>query len=53
MAEVGTRKVFENDQIIVWELELEPNQILPLHTIGHKLRKSEKSQEKKQIVSNS
>ena len=32
MAEVGTRKVFENDRIIVWELELEPGEILPLHT---------------------
>ncbi len=32
MAEVGTRKVFENDQIIVWELELEPSERLPLHT---------------------
>ena len=32
MTEVGTRKVFENDQIIVWELELEPGEKLPLHT---------------------
>ncbi len=32
MAEVGTRKVFENDKIIVWELELEQGERLPLHT---------------------
>ncbi len=32
MPEVGTRKVFENDQIIVWELELKPGERLPLHT---------------------
>ena len=32
MAEVGTRKVFENDQIIIWELELSPGEQLPLHT---------------------
>ena len=32
MAGVGTRKVFENDKIIVWELELKPGQQLPRHT---------------------
>ena len=32
MAEVGTRKIFENDKIIVWELELSPGEQLPLHT---------------------
>ena len=32
MTEVGTRKVFENDSIIVWEFELEPGEQIPLHT---------------------
>lgn len=32
MTEVGTHKVFENDLTIVWELELEPGEQLPLHT---------------------
>ena len=32
MAEVGTHKIFENDRTIVWELELKPGEMLPLHT---------------------
>lgn len=32
MAEVGTKKVFENDDIIMWEFFLEPGEETPLHT---------------------
>ncbi len=32
MTEVGTQKIFENEKIIVWELELSPGEELPLHT---------------------
>lgn len=35
MAGVGTRKVFENDCIIVWEFELEPGEKTPVHTHEH------------------
>ncbi len=35
MAGVGTRKVFENDRVIVWHLDLEPGEQGDLHT--HKL----------------
>lgn len=32
MAGVGTKKVYENDRVIVWELELDPGEKIPLHT---------------------
>lgn len=32
MAGVGTKKVYENDRIIVWELELDPGETIPVHT---------------------
>lgn len=32
MAGVGTKKVFEDDKAIVWELELDPGEKLPQHT---------------------
>ena len=32
MAEVGTNKVFENDDIIMWEFFLEPGEETPVHT---------------------
>ena len=32
MAEVGTNKVFENDDIILWEFFLEPGEETPCHT---------------------
>jgi beta-alanine degradation protein BauB len=30
-APVGTRVVFENDRVRVWEIELQPGQTLPMH----------------------
>ena len=35
MAGVGTQKVFENDRVIVWHLDLEPGEHVERHT--HKL----------------
>ena len=35
MAGVGTQKVFENDRIVVWHLDLEPGEQVQRHT--HKL----------------
>lgn len=35
MAEVGTKRVFENDRIIVWEFTLEPGEKTPVHTHHH------------------
>lgn len=32
MAGVGTKKVYENDRVVVWELELDPGEKIPLHT---------------------
>ena len=32
MAGVGTEKVFENDQVIVWHLDLEPGELAARHT---------------------
>jgi hypothetical protein len=32
MAGVGTEKVFENDQVIVWNFVLEPGEETPMHT---------------------
>ena len=32
MAEIATKKLFENDQIAVWELVLEPGESSGLHT---------------------
>lgn len=32
MAGVGTKKVYENDRVIVWELDLNPGEKLPVHT---------------------
>ncbi len=31
MAGVGTKKVYENDSVIVWELDLDPDERIPLH----------------------
>lgn len=35
MADVGSRKIFENDRIIVWEFVLEPGESTPVHTHEH------------------
>ncbi|HEY5647803.1 MAG TPA: cupin domain-containing protein [Pseudomonadales bacterium] len=35
MAEVGTRKLFENDRIILWEMTLEPGESTGMHTHEH------------------
>ena len=35
MAGVGSEKVFENDEVIVWNLELAPGEETPLHTHEH------------------
>lgn len=35
MGEVGTRLVFENDRVKVWEFTLEPGQALEAHTHQH------------------
>ena len=35
MAGVGTKKVFENDKVIVWEMTLEPGESTGLHTHQH------------------
>jgi hypothetical protein len=32
MAEIATKKVFENDKIVVWEMVLDPGQSSGLHT---------------------
>jgi redox-sensitive bicupin YhaK (pirin superfamily) len=32
MADVGTRKIFENEKLIVWEMVLEPGQKTDVHT---------------------
>jgi hypothetical protein len=32
MSGVGTKKVFENDKVIVWEMTLEPGESTGLHT---------------------
>ncbi len=35
MGDVGTKKVFENDRIIVWEMLLEPGERTACHTHRH------------------
>jgi len=35
MADIATKKIFENDKIAVWEMVLEPGQISGLHTHSH------------------
>ncbi len=35
MAGVGTRKLFEDERIIVWEFELAPGESTPVHTHEH------------------
>ena len=35
MGEVGTRKVFEDDKVILWEFELAPGERTPVHTHTH------------------
>ena len=35
MGEVGSKKIFENDRIIVWEFVLEPGEQTPVHTHEH------------------
>jgi len=32
MAGVGTQKVFENDRVIIWHLDLEPGELAARHT---------------------
>ena len=32
MAEIATRKMFENDRVVVWEMTLEPGESTGLHT---------------------
>ena len=32
MSDVGTRKLFENDRVIVWDFILEPGEISTVHT---------------------
>lgn len=35
MAHVGSKKIFENDRIIIWEFVLEPGETTPRHTHEH------------------
>ena len=35
MAGVGSKKVFENDKVIVWEMALEPGESTGIHTHEH------------------
>lgn len=35
MAEVATKKLFENDNVIVWEMVLEPGESSGVHTHSH------------------
>lgn len=35
MADVATKKLFENDEVIVWEMVLEPGESSGLHTHSH------------------
>jgi beta-alanine degradation protein BauB len=35
MAEVGTKLIFENDRVKVWEFTLEPGESTGAHTHGH------------------
>ena len=35
MADVGTRLIFENDRVKVWEFTLEPGQSIGFHTHTH------------------
>lgn len=35
MADVATKKLYENDEIIVWEMVLEPGENSGLHTHSH------------------
>ena len=35
MAEVATKKLYENDKVIVWEMMLEPGESTGLHTHQH------------------
>jgi len=35
MSGVGTKKAFENDKVIVWEMTLEPGESTGLHTHEH------------------
>ena len=32
MGDIGTRKLFENDKVILWELFLDPGELLERHT---------------------
>lgn len=34
-ADVGTKLLFENDQVRVWDLRLEPGEAIPLHRHEH------------------
>lgn len=34
-AGVGSEKIFENDNVIVWNFELDPGETTPLHTHKH------------------
>ena len=35
VAEIATKKLFENDKIVVWEMVLEPGESSGLHTHSH------------------
>ena len=35
MAEVGTKLVFENERVRVWEFTLQPGETIPAHTHDH------------------
>jgi hypothetical protein len=35
MADIATKKIFENDKIAVWEMVLEPGETTPVHTHTH------------------
>ena len=35
MGEVGTRKVYENEDIVMWEFFLDPGETTPVHTHRH------------------
>jgi len=35
MSQVGTRKLYENDRVAVWEFVMEPGETTPVHTHVH------------------
>lgn len=35
MGDVGTKKIFENDEVLIWEFALDPGERTPCHTHRH------------------